>query len=339
MNRVHHYLLKWKLYRQLIAFSERTSFPGFQGESIYSVMRFFIKQMANENLNTRSSALAFSFFLALFPAIIFLFTLIAYVPIDDTKDEVLRFFQGILPDATYQAVKNTINDILRKKHGNLLSVGFLLALYFSSNGFFSLMQLFNKYSHSRETRSYIKQRLISIFLALFFSILIVASVGIITLGEDLLQWMLGHHFIKGRAMYNMLTVVRWLITLGLFFTTISSLFYFAPSKKHKWSFISAGSTLATILSVVSSLVFSYYVNNFGSYNKIYGSIGTLIVVLLIIQFNCMILQIGFELNVSIENAVRDRLRESRRKPLEPPRYDINEPGNRLEIRQEKTNQP
>jgi membrane protein len=313
---LHRFLLRYKIYREIIAFTQRVSFPGFQSESIYSVMRFFYVQMSNEDLNMRSSALAFNFFLALFPAIIFMFTLIAYVPINDTKDEVLRFFQVYLPDSTFQAIKSTINDILRKKHGNLLSIGFLLALYFSSNGFFSLMKLFNKYSHAKETRSFYKQRLISIFLAVFNTVLIVVAVGLITIGESGTHWLITHHFIKGRNVANFILVLRWIVTLALFFTTISSLFYFAPSKKHKFKFISAGSTVASILCVISSILFSYYVNNFGSYNTVYGSIGTLIVVLVLIQFNCMILQIGFELNVSIESAVKKhRMEEAQKKKV------------------------
>jgi membrane protein len=267
-------------------------------------MLFFFRQLYNEDLNMRSSALAFSFFIALFPAIIFLFTLIPYIPIDDTKDEVLKFFEQILDKSTYQTIKYTINDILRKKHSGVLSLGFVLALYFASNGFFSLMKLFNKYAQTKETRTFIKQRLVSIFLALFFSVLIITSVILITAGEWGTQWLVSHHWIKGRAAVTILTFVRWVITVALFFATISSLFYFAPSKKHKWRFISTGSTLAAILSIISTIFFAYYVNNFASYNKVYGSIGTLIVVLLLIQFNCMIIQIGFELNVSIENAVR-----------------------------------
>jgi membrane protein len=303
MKWLHDFLVQFGFYRHFIAFTKRVSFPGFQGEPVYNVMHFFFRQMNNEDINTRSSALAFSFFIALFPAIIFLFTLIPFIPIDDTKDEVLKFFEGILDKSTYQTIKVTINDILRKKHSGVLSLGFVLALYFASNGFFSLMKLFNKYGHTKETRTIIKQRLVSVFLALFFSVIIIVSVVLITAGEWGTNWLVVHHWIKGKAAVNILTVVRWVITIGLFFTTISSLFYFAPSARHKWRFISTGSTFASILSISSTILFAYYVNNFASYSKLYGSIGTLIVVLLIIQFNCMIIQIGFELNVSIESAV------------------------------------
>lgn len=309
MKWLHQFLSRFLFYCKFIGFTQRVSFPGFQGESIYNVMHFFFKQILNEDLNMRSSALAFSFFIALFPAIIFLFTLIPYIPINDTKDEVLKFFEQILDKSTYETIKVTINDILRKKHSGVLSFGFLLALYFASNGFFSLMQLFNKYAHTKETRTVIKQRIVSIFLALFFSVLLITAVVLITAGEWGTNWLLAHHWIKGKTVVNILTVVRWIVSIALFFSTISSLFYFAPSRKHKWKFISTGSTLAVILSLSSTVLFSYYVNNFASYNKLYGSIGTLIVVLLLLQFNCLILQIGFELNVSIENAVRKRLKD------------------------------
>jgi membrane protein len=306
MKWLHRILLRFTFYRHFISFLKRVSFPGFRGESVYAVMHFFSKQMQDEDLNMRSSALAFSFFLALFPAIIFLFTLIPFIPINDAKDEVLKFFEQILDKGTYESIKGTINDILRKKHNGVLSLGFVLALYFASNGFFSLMKLFNKYSQVKETRTIIRQRIVSIFLAIFFSILIVSSVIFITAGEWLTHWLVVLHWIKGRAALTILTIVRWVMIIALFFTTISSLFYFAPSKNYKWKFFSIGSTLAASLSIISTILFSYYVNNFASYNKIYGSIGTLIVILVLIQFNCMIIQIGFELNVSIEHVVRKR---------------------------------
>lgn len=309
MKWLHRILLRFPFYRHFISFLKRVSFPGFQGESVYAVMHFFFKQMQDEDLNMRSSALAFSFFLALFPAIIFLFTLIPFIPINDAKDEVLKFFEQILDKGTYESIKGTINDILRKKHNGVLSLGFALALYFASNGFFSLMKLFNKYSQVKETRTIIRQRIVSVFLAIFFSILIVSSVVFITAGEWLTHWLVVHHWIKGRAAVTILTFVRWVMIIALFFSTISSLFYFAPSKNYKWKFFSIGSTLAASLSIVSTILFSYYVNNFASYNKVYGSIGTLIVVLVLIQFNCMIIQIGFELNVSIEQVVRRRRKE------------------------------
>ncbi len=325
MKWLHRIMFRFLAYRHFISFLKRTSFPGFQGESVYAVMHFFSRQMNDEDLNMRSSALAFSFFLALFPAIIFLFTLIPFLPINDAKDEVLKFFEQILDKSTYETIKGTINDILRKKHNGVLSLGFALALYFASNGFFSLMKLFNKYSHIKETRTIIRQRIVSVFLAMFFSVLIICSVVLITAGEWITHWLVIHHWIKGKAVLTILTIVRWIVIVILFFATISSLFYFAPSKNYKWKFFSIGSTLAALLSIVSTILFSYYVNNFASYNKIYGSIGTLIVVLLLIQFNCMIIQIGFELNVSIEQVVRKRKKEKpavKEKEIERPRNEI-----------------
>ncbi|MCX6188944.1 MAG: YihY/virulence factor BrkB family protein [Bacteroidetes bacterium] len=129
MKWLHTSLIRFRFYQKFIQFTQRVSFPGFQGESIYAVMYFFYKQMSDEDLNMRSSALAFDFFIALFPAIIFLFTLIPFIPINDTKDEVLKFFEQVLDKSTFETIKVTINDILRKKHSGVLSFGFVLAFF------------------------------------------------------------------------------------------------------------------------------------------------------------------------------------------------------------------
>lgn len=295
------------MYRKVLSLSQRITPPGFQGESLYSVSRFFFKQMADEELYIRSSSLAFNFFLALFPAIIFLFTLIPYLPIEDSREEILKFMETVMPHNVYLAVKETINDILRNKNNGLLSLGFIMALYFSTSGFDNLMEMFNKYSHYKETRSYYQRKLVSIKLAFVISVFIFAAVALITFGEDSIRFLVKHHIIKGKVNYTSIAIIRWVSIVGLFLSIISALFFYAPSKKHKWPFFSAGSIMATVLAIIATYGFSYYVNNFGSYNKLYGSIGTLIVVLLLLQFNCMFLLIGFELNVSIENAVKVRI--------------------------------
>ncbi len=300
MKWLHRLLLKLKPYRLLIYWAKSTSITGFDQLPIYTVLEFLSKEIPKEHLHTKASSLAFSFLLAIFPATIFLFTLIPYVPVNNFQDQLMYIFLQILPQDAFIVVQSTLTDVIENQHGGLLSIGFITAIFFSTNGVINLMKSFNKTSLILETRSAFKQRQIALFLTFFISLLVIVSVSLIVAGEFFINLLKEHEIIKGKLLYYMLFVVKWIIILALFFSVISTLYYFGPATVKKFRFISAGSTLATILCILTSLGFAFYVNNFSSYNKLYGSIGTLIVIMLWLYINSLILLIGFELNASID---------------------------------------
>ena len=209
---------------------------------------------------------------------------------------------------------DTIFDIIARPHGKLLSVGFLTALYFATNGVSNLMQAFNKSSLILETRTWIKRRLIALLLTIVISISLLIAIVIMTAGQSVI------YFIKDELDSNanfwawLIALSRWLIILVIFFTTICILYRYGPSNKQKWKFINPGSVLATSLAILTSVGFTYYTNNFSSYNTVYGAIGTLIVVMIYLYLNSMILLIGFELNASVDLSKRT-IR------IEKPRYN------------------
>lgn len=299
MKWVHRILLGFRPYQLLLLWSKRTSLPGFERLPIYTVLEFLLKEIKKESLNTKSSSLAFNFLLALFPATIFLFTLIPYIPIKNFQDQLMYILLQVLPRNAFLAVKNTLIDIIQNQNGGLLSLGFVTALFFSTNGVIALMNSFNKASLILETRSAFKRRIIAIFLTIILSLLVVVGIAMIVAGEFFIQLLKKEGFIKGAFLYYSIFFLKWIIIIALFFCVISTLYYFAPATVKKFRFVSAGSTLATILSILTSLGFAFYVNNFSSYNKLYGSIGTLIVVMIWLYINSLILLIGFELNASI----------------------------------------
>lgn len=282
--------------------SKKIVLPGFDGLPVYDVAIFFIHGIQKGALTMRASALTFNFFLAIFPAIIFLFTLIPYLPIDNFRDELLNRLGVILPKDAFSLAKSTIDDLVSTPRGGLLSIGFLMALYFATNGINAMMDAFDQSIHISEKRSFIHQKLISILLVLIQSFLLILAVSLLTFGQIILDFLYQKGFIGGGISFVMLTVGQWVTIAALFYFAISFLYFFGPSIRGSWKFFSAGSSLATILMIIISLGFAYYVNNFGTYNKVYGSIGTLIVIMLWLQFNFIILLIGFELNASIRNA-------------------------------------
>lgn len=285
-----------------IAFSQKLVLPGFDGIAFYDVFLFFIKGIQKGSITQRASSLSFNFFLALFPAIIFFFTLIPYLPINDFQTTLFGILQSVLPENAFETVKSTISDILTNKRSGLLSVGFLMTLYFATNGVNAVIDAFNKSYHTSENRPWIKQRLISVFLVIILAVLLITAIALITVGSFLLNYLVEYGILKGEITIYLLFASRWIILLAMLFFGISFLYYFAPAKKKRFRFISAGSSLATFLILITTFGFNFYVTNFSKYNALYGSIGTLIIILMWIYFNAIILLIGFELNASISNA-------------------------------------
>jgi membrane protein len=276
--------------------------PFFDGIPLYDVAIFFWKGIVDGAISTRASAIAFNFILAIFPAIIFVFTLIPYIPIAHFQQQLLILLQSILPHNAYLAIEGTIQNIITQPRGGLLSFGFLAAFFFSTNGIVSVITAFNGTIHTIETRSWINQRFVALVLAIILTFLTTLSVALITLSQTLTKFLVKSGFLKSNFTFYLLLGGKWLIICLLFFFSYAFLFYLAPARKTKFRFISAGGTLATLLTIITTIGFSYYINNFGKYNTLYGSIGTLVVVMLSFYFNALILLIGFELNVSIWRA-------------------------------------
>lgn len=286
----------------LLNYTRRVTLPGFQKIPIYDVGEFFLRELFKGDLQIRARAIAFSFFLAIFPAIIFLFTLIPYVPIAGFQERLLSLLQSMLPYNTYDTAYKTIEEIIVRQNGGLLSFGFILALIVSTNGVFALIEGFNK-TIMHEKRKGWKQRLVALYLTVLLATLLIIAILLIIITEVILHYFNNHILNLDQSSVYLLLAGKYLILILLCFTAISSLYFFGPSGgSKKWHFFSPGSILATILIAVTSIAFNFFILNFGQYNKIYGSIGTLIVILIYLNFNCIQLLIGFELNNAIEKA-------------------------------------
>ncbi len=291
-KRIQHYTAKAK----------ELSIPGFEKVPVYYVIRFFLNGIKKGYIATRASAIAFNFAIAVFPTVIFLFTLIPYIPVNNFQAELMELLQDILPENAFAYFKSTLISIITKKNTGFLSIGLIVSLFFSTNGIHALIQAFNNTYHSIETRSWLAIRTVSIFLVLVTAFLIAIAISLLIFSQTTLNKLVEMGILEVNITYYLLMFGKWIIIAGLFFFVISFLYYYAPAKKTEWKFISAGSTLATILALLASIGFSYFVNSFGQYNKLYGSIGTIMVILLWLYFNSFALLIGFELNASINNA-------------------------------------
>jgi membrane protein len=281
--------------------TKKIPIPGYGNLSLYEVSMFFYKGLVEGAITTRASSLTFNFFLAFFPSILVLFTLIPFVPIEGFQDELFTLMSEILPPSTFDATKVILDDIVNHEQAGLLSFTFILALYFSTNGVNAMITGFNATYHLKDKRTWWQLRLLSINLTVILALLLVLTIVFQLFSVGFIDSLVNEGYMK-QFSADVILHIKELILVLVLFMGYSILFYFGPADKKGWKFLSIGSITSTTLSVISSLAFSYYVTNFAQYNKLYGSIGTLLVILLWMYFNSIILLLGFELNASIISA-------------------------------------
>lgn len=298
-------LLRFIVYKdRLRNLLSRILLPGFGGVSLQQVLSLYIRGLFEGAVSLRASAVAFNFFLAIFPFILFLFTLIPYVPVRDFQDSLFGLLADVIPPETFSMVETTIYGIIMKQNSGLLSLSFLLTFFFSTNGISAIIDGFNTSMHTTETRNWLQQRILSFLLVIILSVMLIISIVLLTTGGLIIESMISRGWISGQLTIWALWSVKWLVSLALVFFSTSILYYYAPANRKHFYFFSPGAILATILLVFGTLGFNYYITNFSSYNALYGSIGTLIILLMWIFFNAYILLIGYELNASIMRAGR-----------------------------------
>lgn len=303
MTTIDKFIKSSSPYKYASSRSKTIFLPGFQGLPLYDVIIFFKYQVQKVGLNDRARSIAFSFLMAIPAAMIFLCTLIPYLPVSKKLTrQLLLLTKDITPNQnTNVLVSNFINDFLTKQRGGLLSIGLVVTLYYASNAMIGLMQSFNKSLTSYTPRNFIVNRLIAIRLTLVMILLLIGSVLILVTQDELLRYIFRAFNIHRSSMRGVVKSLRWVVIIPLFYFTIAFIYKHAPAIKEKWRLISPGTTLATTLMILLTFIFSIWVNKFGTYNKVYGSIGTIMILMIVIYFNALILLIGFELNISIHS--------------------------------------
>lgn len=289
----------------LIQLSKKIKLNSFYNLSLYDILFFFYKGVKQGAITTRASSLAFNFFLAFFPSIIVLFTLIPYIPIVDLQETLMELISTILPPNTNEIAFSTIYDIINNPRSGLLSIGFILTLFFATNGVNSLIEAFNSSYHINESRSIVKQRLLSLGITFLLSCILMITILLIMFSKTVVNYLITAEIIENKSIEYIL-FGKWMVIIIMLFVGISIIYHFGPTIKKKFQLFTPGSIISTCLIIVTSSFFNYYISNFAEYNKVYGSIGTLIIILLWMYINSIILLIGFELNASIFNAKKQK---------------------------------
>jgi len=277
-------------------FAHRIILPGFNGASLYVVSKYFIREMKVLNLQERAAAVTYNFLMAMPPTFLLLFSILPYLQFRNVEPTILNLVNLLSPNQNiYNNVHGVLVDFMAKQHHDVLSYGVILVLFFSSNGIMGLMRSFDKSLSLYVKRTGLERRWRAVGLTLvLLTIIIIGLAVLIMQSRDLNPYI--HkifHSIKAVKM------VSFLILALLVFLAISVIYTFGPSLTHKFRFVSTGSVLATIASVAATSIFFFLVNHFLNYNKLYGSIGTLIAFMVWVWINTLIILMGYLLNVSI----------------------------------------
>jgi len=283
--------------RLVINKSKAMRLPGFRGIPLYDVVHFFFGQVKTVGMTERASAIAYNFFMAIPPAIIFLFTLIPFLPITQQfQDEMYGLIRDVIPGEKDHAVLiNFLQDFMNKPRNGLLSLGFVLSMYFSSNAMMGIMRSFDKNYIGFRKRTELQKRGAALKITMVMYLIVFISVLLLISRGAVLKW-LG---IESLVIRNIILNAGWAFIIILFFACNSYIYRHAPAVHKKWRLINPGSILATFLMLLLTSLFSWWVGKFGNFNQIYGSIGTVLILMVLIFINSLVLLIGFELNVSI----------------------------------------
>jgi membrane protein len=264
----------------------------------HEVVSFFIRGILNGSINTRATSIAFHFFMAMLPGIVFLFSLAPLLPFSGISDASISIMDFLLPEQTRYSIVEIITGFVGKS-GKLQVFSIFIAFMFSMNGVNGVISAFNSTYHTIETRSWMQKRKISVVLVGILFVLFFMALCLIIVSEILIDFLIAHAIVNKLFTVYLLHLGKWLSIFFLILMTTSFTYYLAPADKKNWKFISVGSVFASILTVMASLVFTFVMNKFGKFNLFFGPAGTLMVVMLWTYFNALALLLGFEFNASI----------------------------------------
>ena len=297
---------KTKIIQKIKNWFKEIKLPFLQGLSFYELLHFYISGILKGALSYRAAAVSWSFFMALFPFALFILNLIPFIPIQNFQKDFMLFVSEAVPPNTYGAIENIINDILNNSHSGLLSSGFLLSVFLMTNGVNAIMSGFETSHHVIIKRAYFKQYFVALGLSLLLTLILIITVSAIIIFEVIIQKTIFQEVLSERIS-NKISLIqfgRYLFVLIMIIIVIATLFKFGIHQTRKRAFITVGTIFTTILIIITSYFFGIWVVKFSKYNELYGSIGTLLIVMFYLWINCMILLLGFELDASIAKLKR-----------------------------------
>jgi membrane protein len=292
--------LKSRLYasyvvQSILSWTKKVKPWGFEQMSIYEIVEYLIECFKKNSFGIRSAAISFKFFLALFPSIVFFLALIPYIPIENFQANLMYEIDKITPTEIYVVIEKTINDLVMNKRGFTLSLGLLFTLYYASEGIGYMLSVFNESFNVKLKRNPVKQRLVALGIFFIMTVFILIGLALITYGE-LVASDLFYKEMNGFLKF-VFVFVKWIIVILCMIIGVSVLYNLGNPGRKKWKWISSGASLATITIILASNGLFYFFSNFSTYNELYGSIGSLMMILVWLNIICYILLVGFDLHI------------------------------------------
>lgn len=284
------------IVNKIIQLLDAIKLPGFKGFSLYDLLEIYVIGIIKGTLTSRAGSISFSFFMALFPFLLFVLNLIPFIPIDDFDIILLEFIELLLPVDIQSFFSDIFEDIKDKPRGGLLSSVFILSIFLTANGVSSIFTNFEDSYHVNEVRTLFKQYLYATGVAVLLALTLLITV---------LSFILVEIYVLQNLPELIQGTINWIRTAQLFFfvimayVSVALLYYFGTIEGRKARFFSAGALMTTLLFITTTYLFGLYIDNFATYNQLYGSIGALLLFLLYIWLNSNILLLGFELNATL----------------------------------------
>ena len=289
-------LKKIPIVKNLVGFLEAIKITGYRGFSFYDLAEMYVSGIVKGALSSRAGSISFSFFMALFPFLLFILNLIAFIPIENFDGILFDFIELLLPQESQIFFTDIFNDIRQKQRAGLLSSVFLLSVFLTANGVSSIFSSFEGSYHVELSRSFIRQYLYSMMVGILLAVLLLGGVMALVFFEI---------FILSNLDELIPSEINWIRVGQLFFYTIlvyisvAILYYFGTIEGKKTRFFSPGALMTCLLILMTTYLFGVYIENFSQYNQLYGSIGALLIFLFYIWLNSSVLLLGFELNATL----------------------------------------
>lgn len=307
-------MIKIPIVSKIIDFLKIIKPPGFNGFSFYDLLEMYVIGIVKGTLSSRAGSISFSFFMALFPFLLFVLNLIPFIdsiiPIQNFDETVLSYMELFIPKETQGFFSDIFNDIRNKPRGGLLSSVFLLSVILTANGVSSIFVGFEVSYHVKLERNFFRQYIYALAVSVLLAFLLLMAVVIFFYFE----------FYILKNLNNLIpNEINWIrISQGLFFSfltyiSVSILYYFGTVEGRKTRFFSPGALMTTLLFLITTYGFGIYIDNFSTYNQLYGSIGALLIFLLYIWINATILLLGFELNATLSRLKSSSIGEGQTK--------------------------
>ena len=287
----------------LVRFLKKIRLPGFEGLSLYDLLEMYIIGIVEGALTTRASAIAFNFFAAIFPFLLFIIIVIPYIPFENFQDDFLIFLDSFLPPQTSDFFnENIFENINRSNSGRLLSTVFLLSLILMANGVSAIFAAFEHSYHDQLTRNVVKQYLFAMGVSIILAILVIVTVGVLGYFEIyVMENLRDFGYIDSDQERLGIILGKYMFFVIMIYMATATLYFFGTKEGRHSKFFSIGAVLTTLLIILTSYLFGIYIENFSKYNELYGSIGALLILLFYLWLNANILLLGFELNISLHN--------------------------------------